>query len=98
MKSPTQIEWGRELAYKRGRALANPRGTAYDIAEVSALEFRILVCEHIGFDIAERGAWFLANTVIERLEDVLLEVWGARIFRDDRPANLVRVFGILNAQ
>src|ERR1700722_18338069 len=89
---------GLEQTLEQVKTLADPTGAEDDMAEVATHGLWIFVCEHICFDVAEGGVWFLANTVIERLENVLLKVRGAGVFRNHSASDFVRVLGILYAQ
>lgn len=48
-------------------------------AEIAAMEMGLLVGDHIDFDVAERSIGLVPDTVIERLDDVLLKVLGTRM-------------------
>src|SRR3977135_3054638 len=79
----------------------NPRGpsappgrSANHAAEIAAPESRILVREHVGLDIAECRVGLVFDAVVERLDDVFLEVPGPRMRVRDRVALRVAVFGI----
>lgn len=51
---------------------------ADDAAEVAAVEMRLLVGDHIGLDVAEGRVGLVFNAVVEGLDDVFLELRGAR--------------------
>src|ERR1700716_1207170 len=83
----------------------NPRGgsappgrSANHAAEIAAPESRVLVREHVGLDIAECRVGLVLDAVVERLDDVLLELRGARMRVHDCFAFLTAVFGIAQPQ
>src|ERR1700736_4205072 len=63
---------------------AVPGGAADHAAEVSRREMRVLVGEHVGLDVAEGRARLVPDAFVEGLNDVILEVLGARMRLHDR--------------
>src|SRR4051812_6715468 len=59
--------------------LSGPRGLADDFAEIDPLESRFPVGDHVRIKIAEGGLRFVFNSVVKRLDDALLEMFGARM-------------------
>jgi hypothetical protein len=51
-----------------------PSGSSNHAAEVAAPEGGILICEHVGLNVAECGLWLVLYPVVESLDDVKLEV------------------------
>src|ERR1700730_7178038 len=51
-----------------------PSGSANHAAEVAPPEGGILICEHVGLNVAECGLWLVLYPVVESLDDVKLEV------------------------
>src|ERR1044072_2750508 len=45
-----------------------------DAAEVAAVEVRLLVGDHVGLNVAEGSVRLVLDAVIERLDDVFLEL------------------------
>src|ERR1700721_4062608 len=60
------------------RSSAAPRRATDAAAEVTTVEVRVLVGDHIGLDVAEGGIGLVLDAVIEGLDDVFLEAPGAR--------------------
>src|ERR1700722_6667930 len=54
-----------------------PGGAADHAAEIDWREIRVLVGEHVGLDVAEGRARLVPDAVVERLDDVFLELRGA---------------------
>src|SRR5882757_7508220 len=61
------------------RRLGGPGGVADHAAEIAAPKGRVLVGEDVGLDVAEGGVGLVLDTVIEGLDDVLLEARAARV-------------------
>src|ERR1700681_22217 len=73
---------------------ASPGRSANHAAEIAAPESRVLVREHVGLDVAECRVGLVFDAVVERLDDVFLELIGARMRVYDRFVFPVTVFGI----
>src|SRR6266851_183512 len=89
--------WLASSSYARSPS-APPGRSANHAAEIAAPESRVLVREHVGLDIAECRVGLVFDAVIERLDDVFLELLGARMRVHDRFAFMVAVFGIVQPQ
>src|ERR1700733_10453331 len=61
------------------RALGPPGGSANHFTEIHWSEDRILVGQHICFDVPKGGLWLVLNSVIEGLDNVFLEMSGAGV-------------------
>src|ERR1700732_1106966 len=84
-------------SYARGPP-APPGRSANHAAEIAAPESRVLVREHVGLDVAECRVGLVFDAVIERLDDVFLEMLGARMRVHDGFAFIVAVCGIAQPQ
>src|SRR5258707_11296588 len=73
---------------------AAPGGAADHAAEVAAMEVQLLVGDHIGLDVAEGRLRLVLDAVVERLDDVFLEMLGAWMGAHHGLALGVAVFGI----
>src|SRR4029077_5248683 len=78
----------------RRRCLPSPRRSADHAAEVASFEGRVLVGEHVGLHIAECSFRFVLDAVVEGLNDLLLEVIGARVGMHDSLALCIAVLVI----
>ena len=76
------------------QTLSWPGGSANHAAEVAAPEGRILVCEHVGLNVAECGIWLVLYPVVESLNDVFLEMIGARVRMHDSLAFNVAILSV----
>src|SRR5258708_9365162 len=77
---------------------AAPGGAADHAAEVAAMKVRILVREHVGLDVAEGRLRLVLDAVVERLDDVFLEMLPARMGAHHGFALGVAVFSIAHAE
>src|SRR5258708_2710788 len=73
---------------------APPGRSANHAAEIAAPEGRVLVRKHVGLHVSECRVGLVFDAVVERLDDVFLELLGARMRVHDRFACRVAVFGI----
>src|ERR1700758_3754618 len=73
---------------------ALPGGSANHSAEIPALERCIFVRQDVGFYIPECRLWLVLNPVIERLDDILLEMRGSRVRLYNRLALSISILGI----
>ena len=71
-----------------------PSGSANHAAEVAAPEGRILICEHVGLNVAKCGLWLVLYPVIESLDDVFLEMIGARVCMHNTLAFTVAILSV----
>ncbi len=71
-----------------------PSGSANHAAEVAAAEGRILICEHVGLNVAKCGLWLVLYPVVESLDDVFLEMIGARVCMHDSLAFNVAILSV----
>src|ERR1700739_1909245 len=60
-------------------ALASPRRSANHAAEIHSSKGGIFVGQNICFYVPKRRLWLVLNPVIERLDDILFEMRGARV-------------------
>jgi hypothetical protein len=89
----------RTLAPGRRRPRSRlPVRASYHLAEVAAMEVWLLVGDHVRFDVAERRVGLVLDTVVEGLDDVLLESRRAREGGDDRFTFNIRIFRIGKAE
>src|SRR6266478_2171773 len=79
---------------RTGGGLPAPGGVADHAAEVAAGKMRILVREHVGLHVAERRLRLVLDAVVERLDDVFLEVRAARVRMHYRLALRIAVLAI----
>src|ERR1700739_4829481 len=85
--------WGRE-----GAGLAVPVGSSDDAAKIDVGEARVLVCEHVGVDVAEGCLRLVLVAVVKCLDDVFFEMRRTRMCTHHRLALRVAVFGISDAK
>src|SRR6266851_9525651 len=81
-----------------GYRSAAPGGAADHAAEVAAMEVRLLVRDHVGLDVAEGRLRLVLDAVVERLDDVFLEMLGTRMGAHHSLALGVAVFGMGQAE
>src|SRR5712691_5450024 len=84
----------RSVSDMMGGGLPAPGGVADHAAEVAAGKMRILVREHVGLHVAERRLRLVLDAVVERLDDVFLEVRAARVRMHYRLALRIAVLAI----
>src|SRR5712671_710277 len=78
--------------------LAGPSGGADHAAEIPGSEGGILVGENVGLDVAEGRIRLVVDAVVEGLDDLFLEVAGARVCADDGCALGLREVGKSDAE
>ena len=78
--------------------LAGPSGGADHAAEIPGSEGGILVGENVGLDVAEGRIGLVVDAVVEALDDLFLEVAGARVCADDGCALGLREVGKSDAE
>src|SRR5437016_7315198 len=88
----------RDFSMKTWRGLPAPGGAADHSAEIAAGEVRILVREYVGLHIAERCLRLVLDAVVERLDDIFLEMRSTRMGMRHGLALRVAVFGIGQAK
>src|SRR5260370_33440615 len=88
----------RPLRLAAKRASFGPRGSTNHMAEIGALEGRVLVGKNVGFDVAEGRLRLVLDAIIEGLDDVFLEVNAARMRVDNRLSLGIAVFGVGQAE
>jgi hypothetical protein len=71
-KKPCSQEQG--FFIPRKTDLTDPSGVADDTAEVATSEFRVLVRQNVSFDVPEGCLGLLMDAIVERLQNVFLEV------------------------
>src|SRR5882757_4176749 len=83
------------LAARNARgSSASPGRSPNHAAEIAAPESRVLFREHVGLDVAECRVGLVFDAIVERLDNVFLELIGARMRVHDRYTFSVAVFGI----
>src|SRR5271168_630445 len=75
-----------------------PGGVADHATEITPGETRVLVGEHVGLDVAEGCVRLVLDAVVERLDDVFLELVAARMCPHYRLALCVREVGVGDTQ
>src|SRR5882757_5133073 len=89
----------RVAASLRGKTTSRrPSRSADHVAEVAALEGRVLVRKNVGLDVAEGRIRLALDAVIEGLNDVILEVTTARMRTDHRISLGIAILGIGEAE
>src|SRR5437764_14817525 len=73
---------------------ARPARSPDHSAEIAALEAGVLVGEDVGLDVAERRVGLALDAIVEGLDDVFLEMRGARIGRGHGLALRIRALVI----
>src|ERR1700688_1712255 len=71
-----------------------PSGSANHAAEVAAAKGGILICEHVGLNVAECGLWLVPYPVVESLDYVFLEMIGARVCMHNSLAFTVAILSV----
>src|ERR1700694_580393 len=80
------------------RGLPSPGGAADHAAEIAAPKRWILIGKNIGFHVAESRLRLVLDAVIERLDDVFLELCRTRVGMHHRLALGIAEFGITEAK
>jgi hypothetical protein len=60
-------------------------------AKVSSAKMRLLVGDDIGLDVAKSRVWLVLDAVVERLNDVFLELRRANVLLGIEAASVIKV-------
>src|SRR5712675_1962570 len=77
---PSMVLASASLAARNARgSSASPGRSPNHAAEIAAPESRVLFREHVGLDVAECRVGLVFDAIVERLDNVFLELIGARM-------------------